>query len=239
MRDTRRAAEYLFDEIGGIDDSYIAAAQSAGKARTRIPFRVAMIAAAAVLVMTVTVAFPMGLLVSKDGASVEDNAPDTVYDENMHSTGNNNMFPSPSDDGSDKFYPPADGEEIQSSAFVLDSVLNVSYDSFYMGESPDLFDGTPRLLWETADGVLCGVKLSNSELEHLNREQGKGDQIGDAALEAEIKVWISYGNGLVISPYLEDSPGNVGYGELFDYSPEIIPSSAVTGRIKTIIAQHT
>ena len=61
MRDTRRAAEYLFDEIGGIDDSYIAAAQSAGKAKTRMPFRAGLIAAAAVLVMTVTVVLPTGL----------------------------------------------------------------------------------------------------------------------------------------------------------------------------------
>ena len=44
MRDAKRAAEYLFDEIGGIDDSYIAAAQSArrsGGATLRRTFSIA------------------------------------------------------------------------------------------------------------------------------------------------------------------------------------------------------
>lgn len=227
MRDTRRAAEYLFDEIGGIDDSYIAAAQSAGKARTRMPFRAGLVAAAAVLVMTVTVVIPMGLHTKGDMSAdeIHDAAVDTKpgYDGNYYG-------PSADDD---------QNSMTEQSAFVLDSVLNVSGGSFDMGEAPDLFDGTPRLIWKTADGALCGVNLSTAELEHLDRESGRGEQIDDAEFEAEIQVWISYGNGLVISPYLEDSPGNVGYGELFDYLPEIIPSSAVTGRIKTIIAQHT
>ena len=122
---------------------------------------------------------------------------------------------------------------------MLDSVLGASYESLSFDSTPDLFDGEPRLIWETADGQLYGVTLSAAELDHLDRESGRGDKIGDLSLEAEVKVWISYGNGLVISPYLEDTPGNVGYGELFDYLPEIIPSSAVTGRIQTIIALHT
>ncbi len=230
MRDTRRAAEYLFDEIGGIDDSYIAAAQSAGKARTRIPFRAGLIAAAAVLVLTVTVILPTGLRTKGDmevsGDGIHDEAIGTKpnYDGNYYG---------PTEEANKK------DDESQESIYTLDSVLNVSHDSFYMGDDPDLFDGTPRLIWQTADGALRGVDLSAAELEYLDRESGRGEQVGDTELEAEIQVWVSYGNGLVISPYLEDSPGNVGYGELFDYSPEIIPSSAVTGRIKTIIAQHT
>ena len=216
MRDTRAAAEYLFDEIGGIDESYIAAAQSARPMRARKPYRVAVLAAAAVLIMAMVVALPTRFVNDGDSA---------VLDEMTVST-------APSQD---------DVEEkpsTQQSPFELDSVLSNAPDSFYVGETPELFDGTPRLLW-LQDGQLYGAKLSASELEHLQREQGNGRQIGDATMEAEIMVWISYGNGLVVSPYLEDSPGNVGYGELFDYSPEIIPSSAVTGRIRTIIARQT
>lgn len=229
MRDTRRAAEYLFDEIGGIDDSYIAAAQSAGKTKARMPFRAGLVAAAAVLVMTVTLVIPMGLYVGGDKEASDDG----IYDQAIGTK--------PTYDGNQ--HGPADSAEdvanSTQSLYTLDGVLNVSQDSFYVGDTLDLFDGTPKLLWQASDGVLCGVNLSAAELEHLDRESGRGEQIGYTELEAEIQVWISYGNGIVISPYLEDSPGNVGYGELFDYSPEIIPSSAVTGRIKNIIAHNT
>ena len=223
MRDTSRAAEYLFDEIGGIDDSYIAAAMSARPVRARRPSRIAVLAAAAVLVMAMVVALPMSFVTDKDGA---DNVAELDELEKPISTD-----PS-ADDAEQK-------PDVIESPFELDSLLSNTPDSFNMGGEPDLFDGTPRLLWQTVDGVLCGVNLSAAELEHLNREQGKGKQVGDAAMEAEVMVWISYGNGLVVSPYLEDSPGNVGYGELFDYSPEIIPSAAVTGRIRTIIERQT
>jgi len=229
MRDTRRAAEYLFDEIGGIDDSYIAAAQSAGKAKTRMPFRAGLVAAAAVLVMTVTLVIPMGLYVRGDKEASDDG----IYDQAIGTK--------PTYDGN-QHGPVDSAEDVANSTqslYTLDGVLNVSQDSFYVGDTLDLFDGTPKLLWQASDGVLCGVNLSAAELEHLDRESGRGEQIGYTELEAEIQVWISYGNGIVISPYLEDSPGNVGYGELFDYSPEIIPSSAVTGRIKNIIAHNT
>lgn len=230
MRDTRRAAEYLFDEIGGIDDSYIAAAQSAGKAKTRMPFRAGLVAAAALLVMTVTVVLPMGLYTRGDKEASDDG----IYDQAIGTkpTYDGNQY-GPTEDANKK------DDESQESVYTLDGVLNVSQDRFYVGDTLDLFDGTPRLLWQASDGALCGVNLSAAELEHLDRESGRGEQIGDTELEAEIQVWISYGNGIVISPYLEDSPGNVGYGDLFDYSPEIIPSSAVTGRIKNIIAHNT
>lgn len=228
MRDTSRAAEYLFDEIGGIDDSYIAAAMSARPVRARRPSRIAVLAAAAVLVMAMVVALPMRFVTDKDDAAHEG-----VHDAdpNRGTTTSLSTDP-PAEDAEQK-------PDVIESPFELDSLLSNTSDSFNMGGEPDLFDGTPRLLWQTADGVLCGVKLSASELDHLNREQGKGKQVGDAAMEAEVMVWISYGNGLVVSPYLEDSPGNVGYGELFDYSPEIIPSAAVTGRIRTIIERQT
>lgn len=222
MRDTRAAAEYLFDEIGGIDESYIAAAQSARPVRARKTSRVAVLAAAAVLIMAMVVALPTRFVNKGDNAALEDGVDDV---------GSTSISTDPSQDVEQK-------PSTQQSIFELDSVLSNAPDSFYVGETPELFDGTPRLLW-LQDGQLYGAKLSASELEHLQREQGNGRQIGDAALEAEIMVWISYGNGLVVSPYLEDSPGNVGYGELFDYSPEIIPSSAVTGRIRTIIARQT
>lgn len=226
MRDTRRAAEYLFDEIGGIDDSYIAHAQSAGVRRVGYPRRIAIIAAAAALAVVMVAALPMSFI-SFDKEEVANDR----YDDTAQGDAPSANAPVPS---------APDKEDVMDviGAFELDSVLGIADDSLVIGEAPDLFDGTPRLLWQSEGGQLCGVTLSAAELEHLGREQGRGEQVGDAGLEAEFQVWISYGNGLVISPYLEDSPGNVGYGELFDYSPEIIPSSAVTGRIRTIIERN-
>ena len=46
----------------------------------------------------------------------------------------------------------------------------------------------------------------------------------DYAQRCDYSVWICYGNGEIVSPQLKNSAGNIGYCELFEYSPEIEPS---------------
>ena len=39
------------------------------------------------------------------------------------------------------------------------------------------------------------------------------------------QVWIALGDGRIISPCLKESNGNVAFGTLFDYDPEVEPSA--------------
>ena len=51
----------------------------------------------------------------------------------------------------------------------------------------------------------------------------------------EVKVWLSYGDGTVVSPYLKHTRGNTGYGTLFDYSAEVEPSEKLTSTIHKLL----
>ena len=46
-------------------------------------------------------------------------------------------------------------------------------------------------------------------------------EIDEHSERPSYQVWIAFGDGVVISPYLKANPGNTGHGELFDYDPEL------------------
>lgn len=94
-------------------------------------------------------------------------------------------------------------------------------------DTVDLFGGKPKLIWQFAgEESYSHVDISTSERDRLT-----GAIIGASPAqygsELSCRVWISYGNGIVISPHLRQSPGNIGYGSLFDYSPELEPSGDI------------
>ena len=35
------------------------------------------------------------------------------------------------------------------------------------------------------------------------------------------QIWLSFGDGVVVSPYLKNTAGNAGHGTVFDYDPEL------------------
>ena len=116
---------------------------------------------------------------------------------------------------------PDEGKAHYSLQNALDKVENG--DTVEHREDIDLFDGA-KIIWQKEGGgeyrVLVVDKDDVSTLKSLTAPS-------ETAVDAEVReisrLWISFGDGTVVTPYLKKSPGNVGYGELFDYEPEVYP----------------
>ena len=102
----------------------------------------------------------------------------------------------------------------------------------------DLLDGTSRLIWkyegETRYRVCNVTEKDVRELEHL-LDLGSHAKSDTVPSHASIGIWIARADGTVISPHLQRSEGNVGYGTLFDYDPELEPSKAFTDAFLKLI----
>ena len=59
---------------------------------------------------------------------------------------------------------------------------------------------------------------------------------GNAA-ESSIKVWFCTDDGITVSPELSASPGNTGYGNIFGYSPEIVPTDGFVKQLERLLSQ--
>lgn len=217
MRDAKRAAEYLFDEIGGIDDSYIAVAQSArrsGGATLRRTFSIA-VAAAAVFIIAV-LAMPALITSNFDKSEQEDAADVATTVENSQNK-------------------PSTGTLLNA---PLEMLLSQTGDAFCAVGDADLFDGRAKLIWQDRQsGKRYEILLSRGELTQIDKLIKNASRA--ESIESEMLIWISYGDGRVVSPCLEYSDGNVGYGSLFDYLPEVVPTDELINYIDTIIGQHT
>ncbi|MBQ8140216.1 MAG: hypothetical protein IJ038_00785 [Clostridia bacterium] len=215
MNDRMKKAEYLFDELGLIDDAIVAQAaeynkhSSVGVSR----FRKTVIAAAAVMVFamvftgTLLIGFLRDRLAPRDEGS--DDGVSAVYSESL----------------SDALY------KAETSGIAEECTL----------ESVDLFDGTARIIWRREGGEYYAISLAGAEkrarlTRAVEAAYSNSESVSDGGSSDEVSVWISMGDGSVISPYLKKSDGNVGYGELFSYSPEIIPSSELTKLVDDIVA---
>lgn len=116
---------------------------------------------------------------------------------------------------------------------TLESVLNSASQggaaTYCKKEDINLFSGKAGVVWESdnGDGYYLLELSSERELSELKGRLHSGAQEIDAetARGIESRIWVCFGDGTVVSPHLKASAGNVGYGELFDYSPEVIPSN--------------
>ena len=217
MRDANRAAEYLFDEIGGIDDSYIAAAQSArrsGGATLRRTFSIA--AAVAAVFMIAVLAMPALITRNFDKVEQDDSVDIATTVENSQNS-------------------PSTGTLLNA---PLEQLLSSTGEAFCAVGDADLFDGRAKLIWQDRQsGQRYEILLTHSQLTQIDKLIKHGRRT--ESIESEMLIWISYGDGRVVSPCLEYSDGNVGYGSLFDYLPEVVPTEELINYIDIIIGQHT
>ena len=111
-------------------------------------------------------------------------------------------------------------------AETLPGVISVTKAS---KENVDLTSGNCAVIIQYPDREECTViavteRRMNSLLEMYEREErAASDNSYD-----EVRIWLCDKNGFVISPHLKRSNGNVGYAELFDYSPEMSLSRELT-----------
>ncbi len=99
----------------------------------------------------------------------------------------------------------------------------------------DFFDGKTHIIWSMDDSdKYYRITLTESDGKSLNNKAATWSDLTADVAESGFRLWIAYGDGKVVSPYLKSGNGNVGYGKLFDYSPEVQPSKEFEGFIKNL-----
>lgn len=123
---------------------------------------------------------------------------------------------------------------------VKDVALSPGVDGITVYEYRDIdfFDGRCKIIWQYENGgtyysvdAQGGEKVVNAKLSFpLTKKYSDGENL-------PYRVWISYGDGTVKSPYLIDSPGNTGFGFVFEYNPEIEPSGQFLNYFSALIGE--
>ncbi len=210
MNNRMKKAEYLFDELGLIDDAIVA--QAVGfRERVSRPTawrRVVLIAAAIALVVSLmsTVVY-VGFL---RGTDKDEGTNADSYD---------------------------DEENFMGIHITLDLALEAaeSETAQKMSEKDvDLFDGRAKIIWQRGEDedVYVMSLVSSYDTNRLTSALKEGYRISQPSNENEnFKIWVSMGDGYVVSPELKNNSGNVYFGELFDYSSEISGSQELANLI--------
>ncbi len=115
---------------------------------------------------------------------------------------------------------------------TLDSVLADAEGEYFFSESEiDLFDGSVKFICYDGEKYKA-VRVFESPLNIVGAMSFASSQ---DMPEPKLKVWLCDGNGLVVTPYLKQSQGNIGYNTLFDYIPEGIPSAEFSEYVNRIV----
>lgn len=220
MTERQRRAEYLFSEMNGIDEVLLqqailpyASARAVRMARMR---RVVLLAAAltlvaAILIGTVAVAYLRDK--EEESGREQSGVESTVWEDAAQQN------------------PDRLGD------VLLRAESNTSVERL-SAEEIDLFDGTVKIIWQAADEVdyhVCTLQSVTAQKRLIRTLQKRGETVENGAKESQ-KVWISMGDGKVVSPYLAISEGNVGYGVLFDYEIEVMPDGALIETVEDLIS---
>ncbi len=201
---------YLADEIGRVEDRFLAEAMSYRAIRTR-SWKLPTAIAASLLALVVSGSLIWG--------SLRPSTPD-VPTQAPPSSG---VAPIPTP-------PPA----------TLDSILAEGAEApFGIIQSADAihyFDGA-YLVWQTADSdtLYRSRDLTDSETQRLLSLINKGTHVGSESPRQVCRVWLLCGDGTVFTPYLPATAGNMGTSILFDYEAELHPSKALLSCISDIL----
>ena len=232
MRDQKHSkdSELLLEAIGEIDDRFIFEAESYERKKSSLLLRKLIIAAVALsLVFTLTLSFGIGLMLTNIKDLIEDSF-DGATEENQDGADEDNIKPG-----------------VQPITTLEDALHSVKFSSESFSttlERDMLFDGSTKLIWKYSDEEsyrVCTIS-SNSDAKQLRKqlEDKNGfKDVSEPAVDTIDGFWICFGDGLVYTPYLRSSDGNVGYGEIFDYEQELEPSKSFATLICEIIKQET
>ena len=209
-------AEKLLDVIGDIDARFIAEAERPPEIRKKsliLPRKVMTLAAGVLAFVFVIFGVSLAFL---NGGLGADMAPEA---DNIAS------------------------EDISGSITLSDVVMSVQNDTksytFVSAEEIRFFDDRIKIIWcYEGSEVYRVVKVPLSKEDELMRgiEELKNSKKTNETNDLPCAIWICFEDGRVITPYLEYTEGNVWHGELFEYSPEIEPSSAFTELINELIS---
>ena len=211
MSDKLKKAEYLLDEIGEIDDDILAEAISYRPAR-RAP-RFVLIAAC--IALSLMLVFSSVIVLQRVLPGMNN-----IFDNSVNNAPN--MLPV--DEGA---------------PHSLDAVMTNARDKGHTKLSSEseipYRDGNAYIIWQYAGESEYYVSvLTETQLAELEKKIGYGSDVGQTSPELECMVWILTDNGYVISPYLHNTYGNIGYS-VFDYCAEIYPTIDFINYVSAII----
>ena len=239
MRDQKynKDSELLLEAIGEIDDRFIFEAESYERKKSSLPLRKLIIAAVALsLVFTFTLSLGIGLMLGSSRDKVDND-----------SAGAPNEDQDGADDGFNNAGANDENVKPQPITTLEDTLESVRYSSEELKspfERDMLFDGSTKLIWKYSDEEsyrVCTIS-SASDTKSIQRAlEHKKDfsEVSEPAVDSIDGFWICFGDGLVYTPYLKSSDGNVGYGELFDYEQELEPSKSFATFIREIIKKES
>lgn len=205
MKQTKlQRAEYLFRELSGVDERYLAQALQVREKRAWNGWRRAMLLAAC-LALSFTLCFSAILLNNrKDG-------------DNMSGD-----FPQANITG--------DGAEKHEAIWKLDAILQNSEGmsgTRFDEKSFDFFTGERYVVWQYQDDThfYRSRSLSAKEIKMLcDIASGNMKKSVSADGEPRVRVWVVEADGTVWTPYLQYTDGNLSAAAFFDYHAEIVPS---------------
>ena len=202
--DKMKKTAYLFDEIGRIDDRLLQEAmQFDCRTANTVKWRkILLIAATLSLSLVLMLQMVVGL-------------------------SRRDWFPNPGQGEA-----PAPEEPAESENWALDSVLNAGthgdgVEVLASAEEYGFFDGSARLVWQYQgeEQIYVSRSLTPTEVESLLKAMtGTRTAVSSKEEQPLWRIWLVCDNGEVRTPYLEDSQGNIGYGDFFDYHAEVIPA---------------
>ena len=206
--DRMQKAEYLFREIGNIHDRWVSEALLYQPKRSATP-RILLIAASIALCASLTVAtLVVGMMqLSPIG---EKPVPDVG----------------------------GDSEQLTPDRLLLSCRTDESANYTVLASPAELnyFSSSAHVVWQYADSSAVYVSRALTEEECDQLEKAMENSTNATSNEQPAcKIWILYGDGRVISPYLHPSIGNTGESELFDYNVEIIPDADFTSCLSEIL----
>ena len=198
----------LYEEIGGVDERYLQQA-AAYRARRNAPaWRALLIAAALTLIGA--------LLLCTIAASVTIGVLVGILGEGEEPT------------------PPAPMEQME---LAMQEAQQTRYPRSADEVEPMLFHQPMLIFSEQGSDVYYTVSLSTSECEQLiSLMQSKNrTEFTEQSAQPKYQIWLSFGDGVVVSPYLKNTAGNAGHGAVFDYDPELELGDDLAERIALYI----
>ena len=204
-------AARLFRAIGELDDQLLEEALHYAPPRRQAFSRVLLLAA--------TLTLSLGLLVATLAVTMRQ--------------GGKNQAPPLLDESTNA----SEQEPTELDELLCDVRHSDTHTTLPSSEEIPFFDGKSYLVWQYADSEEFCISraLTEEELSELHFALDEGEVVGEESPTLSCRVWVVYGNGSVISPYLRPSKGNVASAALFAYEAEQIPSDAFVSCISDIL----
>ena len=215
----RRFAEFLLDEIGLVDDRYLAEAEREYRpARTFLLFR-----RTAVVTLTATLALGLFLSVALGTRLANKNADEAFRDEDAAIQVDSTL-----------------GNPSPSLTLRLETLRNETASRRIRDTEIDFFDGKTHIVWKYGDEETYRVRtLTDAQTDSIAKHaDSQGTRIEPSENTSTIRIWILHGDGSVTTPCLSAGAGNTGYGTLFTYEPEQEPSQALSDLLCDILASN-